>query len=161
MNEVTHRGLVVALLGVLCLSGCGGTPGYEVSIGANARSATVSAMSFAAVTDGSGVARVVGTLLNTSAAPTRLVGVSAKAERVSVKAVLNRPIPLRPGEPVSLAQVAAIDLKADVLPEGFLIELTLEFTHSRAMVLHTPIEPRSGPYREIEVTGPPDGRVRP
>lgn len=150
---------------ILLVASCGtetDVDGYEPSIGSNARSDSVEALGFAAVTDGEGAATVVGSLLNEGPRAGGLVEASVDAESGPVETVLSEgPLALPPGESVQLATMQAITLRSDVLRPGFFVELTMRFQRSEPITMLIPVEPQQGPYAEIEVAAPPDGDVSP
>lgn len=152
------------LLLVVTLTGCAPDDDepYQASIGTNERTGVVDALGFAIVTDGEGNGRVVGTLLNRTDDPAALVSAEVRSERGTVTAaVLDEEVDLPPGEPVELARVPAIGVRADELPVGFFVELTLGLDDGSEVDLLVPVEPQEGPYAEIEVTAVPDGDVSP
>lgn len=153
--------LVAPLLGG-CSSGADDTAPYKASIGSNERTESTDALGFAIVVDGKGNGRVVGTLLNSTDEPQALVGANVDTERgPATAAVIEDRLALPPDEPVELAREPAIDVSAPDLPVGYFVELTLDIKGGETIEMLVPVEAQKGPYAEIEVTEPPDGRVAP
>lgn len=95
---------------------------------------------------------MVGILVNDANVPDRLIGAHVTTESGPIAAtLLDGPVPLIPDHPVRLAARKAILLTADHFREGLVIKLTLDFAHSPDVHVGIPVEPRSGPYADIEV----------
>lgn len=158
-----HRRAAGVAMALILTAGCGGAGvKSEPAIGTGERSETVSALSFAAVTDGRGVATVVGTLLNEGEARDRLIGARAEARVGDVIAALpDGPISLPTSAPVQLAPRKGIMLVSPEFREGSLIHLTMKFARSPDITMKIPVEPQTGPYADIEVLRPADGDVAP
>ena len=155
--------LVMMLVTVGALSGCSSNDlEYEPSIGSNARTPSMQALSLAVVTDGEGLGTLVGTMVNEGDETDRLVDVQATAETGPIPTRLpGGPVALPTDEPVRLSTTKAVLMESDNLRQGYWVDLTLSFADSRQMTLKAPVEPRSGPYAEIEITRPADEDVSP
>lgn len=149
------------MIGVL--AGCGGKNlDFEPAIGSNARTPTMQALSLAVVTNGRGVGTLVGSLINEAEDTDHLTNVTATSENGPISATLpGGPVALPQDELVRLATENAVMLRSDNLRQGFWIDLTLRFEDAPRIKLKAPVEPRSGPYAEIEITTPPDGDISP
>lgn len=155
---------IVALVVALSTAGCSeAEPVTEPPLGQVARTATIDALDLVLVTNGKGVARLVGTLVNQADEPDRLVGVDLTAEPPGGYSVVlaKGPFTLREDEPFRLYRDAEVTVVADALRPGFRADLTLAFARSGSLTTTVPIEPNTGVYRDIEVTRPPDGDIRP
>lgn len=134
----------------------------EPSIGQVERTATIRAMGMALVTDGRDAARLVGTLLNESKRPDRLVGIDVDTEIGTFAVTLaDGPVVLAPNEPFHLAREGDVTVFSDYLRKGFRVKATLVFRHSPPIVTNLPVESQSGPYANVEVIRPSDGQIRP
>lgn len=156
--------LLLLALVLATLVGCGGDGPHddaEVSHGNDERTGEVKGLSMAAVTNGEGVAAVVGTLLNESDEPDRLVGVEATSERGPVRAVLAEEVDLPKEEPLRLARENLVTLVSEVLVPGRFITVTFTFAESPALEMQVPVEPHGEAYADIEIVRPPDGDVTP
>lgn len=145
--------LLTTLLLTVALTGCGQDPvPAEPSIGKVTRSETLTASGLALVTEGRGVARLVGTLLNEADRPDRLVGVDVDTEIGDYSVVLGEaPLVLRPDEPYRLAREGEVTVVSPRLRRGFRVELTLAFRHAAPVQVTVPVESRTGPYADVPV----------
>lgn len=159
------RRTAAACLGALVLlasTGCAEVePEAEPPIGKVEDETPMKALSMALVTNGRGAARMVGTVVNKTGEPDRLIGVDLATERPFQVWVADAPIELPPGEPVRLARDAELTIFTDGLRPGFRADVTLVFRNSPPIETRVPVEPRTGPYAEVEVLRPPDGDISP
>jgi hypothetical protein len=159
------RWLVMALVAALltAVAGCSGDDvDAEPSIGQSERTESVRALGMALVTDGDGVARFVGTLLNEAEETDRLVGVDIDTEIGPFALVFAEgPILLQTDEPFRLAREGEVLVVSDKLRKGFRVELTLVFRNSAPIVTTVPVESQTGPYADVEITRPLDGSIAP
>jgi hypothetical protein len=159
------RRTVAACLGALVLlvsTGCAGAEAeFEPPIGKVEDETPMKALNLAMVTNGLGAARMVGTIVNKTGEPDRLVGVDLATERPFQVWVADAPVELPPGEPVRLAREAELTVFTDGLRPGFRADVTLVFRNSPPMETSVPVEPQTGPYAEVEVLRPPDGDISP
>ena len=157
--------LVVALVVTLltAVAGCSGDDvDAEPSIGQSERTESVRALGMALVTDGDGVARFVGTLLNEAEETDRLVGVDIDTEIGPFALVFAEgPILLQTDEPFRLAREGEVLVVSEKLRKGFRVELTLVFRNSAPIVTTVPVESQTGPYADVEITRPLDGSIAP
>jgi hypothetical protein len=155
--------LVLLLLAVTALVGCSeDTVDAEPSIGQVERSETVTATGLALVTNGEGVARLVGTLLNEGETTDRLSGVDVDTEIGQFAVTIaEAPVVLRHDEPFRLAREGHVLVRSPNLRQGFRVEMTLVFRNSVPITTTVPVEPRTGPYEDVEVRTPPDGDIAP
>lgn len=156
----------LAVLAALLLSGataCADPPvRTEPSIGQVESTETMKALGMALVTNGRGAARLVGTLVNSSDEPDRLVGVDVDPTIESYDVVIaDGPIILPPDEPVTLARDAQMMVFSEQFRPGFRPELRLIFANSAPIVTTIPVETQTGPYAEVEVLEPLDGDISP
>jgi hypothetical protein len=155
--------LPLLILTVTALAGCSqDTVDAEPSIGQVERSESVTATGLALVTDGEGVARLVGTLLNEGETTDRLsrVDVDTEIGRFAVT-IAEAPIVLLQDEPFRLAREGRVLVRSPNLRQGYRVEMTLVFSNSVPITTTVPVEPRTGPYEDVEVTTPPDGDIAP
>ncbi len=162
MNRRTRmiRPSAVLLTAALMLtSACGpdGDGDSQPPIGQVERNATVTASNLAIVTDGEGRGVLVGTLVNDGEGEDRLIDVDAEGELEFPIAVelVGGPVVIPPETPVQLADDPAVLISADRLVQGFRAPLELTFESSAQIVTTVPVEPRTGPYADIEI--PPAG----
>lgn len=162
-----HRStaIVLAILLALVMSSCAGDDeDYEASDGEVARTDSIDALNLVLVTDGEGVARLIGTLVNQADQPDELVDLTLEAEPESGYSVVlgGESIPLAPDEPLRLYRDAQVTVVADdAFRPGFRADVVLTFADSEPLRTTVPIERNTGPYSDVEVTRPPDGDIRP
>lgn len=139
------------------MSASSGAGTYDASTGSNARTEQVDALGFAIVVDEAGNGRVVGTLTNTGDAPRALTGAAVKSDGTPVHAAhLADVIPLPTRDPVDLTEAPPVSVTAADLSVGSFVELTLDVTHGRLVEMLVPVEPRKGPYSDVDVVPVPD-----
>lgn len=159
------RRTVAGCLGALVLltsTGCAERrPEAEPSIGKVEDETPMKALGMALVTNGDGAARMVGTIVNKTGEPDRLVGVDLDTDGPFQVWVDDAPVVLPRNEPVRLARDAALTIFAKGLKPGFGADLTLVFLNSPPIETHVPVATQTGPYAEVEVLLPPDGDVSP
>jgi hypothetical protein len=148
------------------LAGCTGSDrrddGVDESRGQVARTATMDALDLVLVTNGKGVARLVGTLVNQGDQPDRLVGLDVDAEPAGYSVVLaDGPYELPEDEPFRLYRDANVTVVAEAFSPGYRADLTLVFADSAPITTTVPVERNTGVYRDVEVMRPPDGDIRP
>lgn len=158
-------GALVVLMAA-ALAGCTSTDrradGVDESRGQVARTDTMDALDLVLVTNGKGVARLVGTLVNQADQPDRLIGVDVDTEPVGHSVILaDGPYVLRQDEPFRLYRDANLTVVADAITPGYRADLTLVFADSAPVTTTVPVETNTGVYRDIEVVRPPDGDIRP
>jgi hypothetical protein len=169
---MTSRSLTRALAGSVALvlatvlAGCTSTDrraaGVDESRGQVARTETMDALDLVLVTNGKGVARLIGTLVNQADEPDRLVGLDVDAEPAGHSVVLaDAPYVLEPDEPFRLYRDGNVTLVAEAMAPGYRADLTLVFARSTPITTTVPVERDTGVYRDIEVVSPPDGDIRP
>ena len=155
---------VAVALGAV-LAGCSEdrrAEGVDESRGQVERSATIDALDLVLVTNGKGVARLVGTLINQAGARDRLVGLDIDSEPRGHSVIFaDGPYVLAEDEPLLLYREATITVVADAFKPGYRADLTLVFANSPPISTTVPVEENTGVYRDIEVVRPPDGDIRP
>lgn len=153
--------LVTAL--VTLLAGCGDDPvESEPAQGTVARTESVDALNLVLVTEGLGVARLVGTVINQAEETDRLVGIDVDTEIGEFSVIVARaPLTLPTDEPLELARDAEVSVLAERLRPGFMAELTLVFANSAPIQVQAPVREREGAYSDVEVLRPPDGDIAP
>lgn len=157
---------VVAAAVATTLAGCTSTDrradGVDESRGQVERTATMDALDLVLVTNGKGVARLVGTLINQAEEPDRLVGLDVDSEPAGHSVILaDGPYVLPADEPVRLYRDTNVTVIADAITPGYRADLTLVFADSAPITTTVPVESNTGIYRDIEVMRPPDGDIRP
>lgn len=156
--------LSVALL-AFSLAGCSSdrrADGVDESSGQVERTATIDALNLVLVTNGDGVARLIGTLVNQADQPDRLVGLDVDAEPPGYSVILaDGPYVLPEDDPLRLYRDANVTLLSEAFTPGYRADLTLVFANSGPLRTTVPVEKNIGIYRDIEITRPPDGDVRP
>lgn len=158
----TIRYLVTCLLLILPLSACGEPTESTPAVGQVERTETIDALNLVLVTNGDGVARLVGTLLNESDELDRLVGVDVDTEIGEFSVILaDAPVLLPSEEPVKLARDAVVTVVSDALRPGFRAELTLVFRESEPIVTTVPVKLQEGIYEDVDILEPPDGDIVP
>lgn len=157
---------VVSAVVVTALAGCTSTDrradGVDESRGQVERTPTMAALDLVLVTDGKGVARLVGTLVNQAEEPDRLIGLDVDTEPPGHSVILaDGPYVLPEDEPVRLYRDTNVTMIADAITPGYRADLTLVFANSAPIRTTVPVETNTGVYRDIEVMRPPDGDIRP
>lgn len=160
-STAVHRRSLVGLVALLALvlSACGRdqlpiSPG----IGVAEHGESIDALSMTVVTNGDGIATLVGTLLNHGSGPDRLVEVSATTQASAVKSVLDHgPVALPVGEPVRLAAQSAVTFTADKFQLGYLMDVTLRFERAGELTIRAIMYPQAGAFKDVEITQPPAG----
>ncbi|HEU5036868.1 MAG TPA: hypothetical protein VFT70_07680 [Nocardioides sp.] len=159
--QIASGGLLAVLL--TSIAACGDDPvPVEPSIGQDEHTETIKALDLVLVTNGHGVARLVGTLVNTSDQVDRLVGIDVDTDIGDFDVVIaDGPILLSPNDPFRLMRDGHVTVLSDRLRPGFRPKLTLVFRSSHRLVTTVPVERAVGPYAEVEVTSSPDGDISP
>lgn len=148
------------LLGTL--TGCGEEVPAEPPVGKVERTDSIIATNLVLVTNGRGVARMVGTLVNEADREDRLVGLDIAADVGEYSVTFaDGPIRLPPDEPVQLTRDARVIIVSDTLRPGFRADVRLAFRNSETITTTVPVEPQEGAYEEVEVTRPQDGDISP
>jgi hypothetical protein len=163
MKARNRKVLLFGLAMVLwMLSGCSEEPEAEPSLGQTERTESITATDLVLVTNGDGVARMVGTLINEAEEQDRLVGLDIETD-VGEYAVTfaEGPIVLPTDEPVKLARDALVTVVSDSLRPGLRADLRLSFRNSETIDTTVLVKPQSGVYEEVEITQPPDGDISP
>lgn len=129
---------------------------YRPPVGVSGLSENVEALSLTVVTDGTGVATLVGTLFNQGPHADVLVDVAASPPPGDggepVVARLTRgPVPLPVGEPVRLAPLHAVTLTSEEFLPAYGLELTLTFARSGPIRLVVLVFPRDGFFADVPV----------
>lgn len=154
-------GVVAATAAMLLpLAGCADDSEVpnETAAGAIDRTETIDALNLVLVTDGTGAARLVGTVINEAEQTDRLVGIDVDTEVGPYSLVFGEgPLTLPTDEPLELADDAEVSVISDNLRPGFMAELTLMFENSAPVVSQVPVRLQEGPYSDIEVIPPPGG----
>ncbi len=148
------------------LAGCTSTDrradGVDESRGQVARTATMDALDLVLVTNGKGVARLVGTLVNKADQPDRLVGLDVDSEPPGHSVTFaNGPYVLPEDEPFRLYRDANVTVVAEAFSPGYRADVTLVFAESAPISTTVPVERNTGVYSDVEVVRPPDGDIRP
>lgn len=156
----------VAVVIAAALAGCTSTDrradGVDESRGQVTRTATMDALDLVLVTNGKGVARLVGTLVNQGDQQDRLVGLDVDSEPAGHSVILaDGPYVLPEGEPFRLYREANVTVVAEAFSPGYRADLTLVFAESAPITTTVPVERNTGIYRDVEVMRPPDGDIRP
>jgi hypothetical protein len=156
----------VALVLAMVLAGCTGTDrraaGVDESRGQVERTESMDALDLVLVTNGKGVARLIGTLVNQADQPDRLVGLDVDTEPAGHSVVVaDAPYVLEQDEPFRLYRDGNVTVYADAFAPGYRADLTLVFARSVPITTTVPVKRNTGVYRDIEVTSPPDGDIRP
>jgi hypothetical protein len=126
------------------------------------RTETITAADLILVTNGRGVARMVGTLVNDAEAEDRLVGPDIATDVGEYSGTFAEgPIVLPTDEPVRLPRDALVTVLSDSLRPGFRADIRLSFRNSETITTTVPVEPQEGVYEEVEITQPPDGDISP
>lgn len=149
-------------LALVPLTGCAGTKKSqgEPSLGQVERTETITAADLVLVTNGRGVARLVGTLLNDAEEEDRLVGLDIATDIGEYSVTFAEgPIVLPTGEPVRLARDALVTVLTNSLRPGFRADMRLSFRNSETITTTVLVEPQKGVYAEVEITQPPDGDI--
>lgn len=137
-------------------------PEGEAPVGQVERTETIEALDLVLVTNGNGVARLVGTIINEADEDDRLIGIDVDTEIGEFSVIVaDAPIVLRPDEPVKLAREAVVTVLSKALRPGFRGELTLVFRDSPPIVTTVPVKLQEGIYEDVEVMEPPDGDIAP
>ncbi len=161
----TRRGGVLLLGLVLMLwmlSGCSEEPRAEPSLGQTERTGSITATDLVLVTNGDGVARMVGTLVNEAEETDRLVGLDIGTDVGEYAVTLAEgPIVLPTGETVTLARDARVTVVSDTLRPGFRAEVSLSFRNARTIDTTVLVKSQEGVYEDVEITQPPDGEIAP
>jgi hypothetical protein len=135
---------------------------YRPAVGVSALREDVDALSLTVVTNGAGVATLVGTLLNEGPQPDSLIGVSAFSPLPAgspVTATLTHgPVPLPVGQPIELAPISAVTLTSADFPVGYALNVTLTFARSGQINLLVLIYPQDDIFDEVKVpaSAPPN-----
>src|SRR4051794_25675238 len=129
------RACLSGLLAVLLLTavGCGTSDlRYSPSVGVNHLGEEMDALGLTIVTNGEGVATLVGTLLNHGTQPDQLVAVQARSpNQPPITAQLTRgPVRLPVEGPIRMAESSAVTLTAEGFRLGYTVDLRLEFAHA-------------------------------
>lgn len=144
--------LVVALFAGLVLTACADETELEPPIGQVENNATVTAANMAIVTDDEGNAVLVGTLVNNGEQEDRLLEVVVRTEGgETVPVTLTSDVVLPVEEPVRLADDPSVLIGSEQLNQGFRAPLELAFAESEPIETTVTVEPRSGPYKDIEI----------
>ncbi len=154
-----HRLVAMATMVVaVLLAGCSEDPEAEPSLGAVERTGSVTAADLVLVTNGEGVARLVGTLVNEAEDSDRLVGIDLQTEVGEYSVILAQaPVVLPTGEPVRLARDAEVTVLSDTLKPGFRADLRLSFRNSASISTTVPVNLPEGIYSDVEVLDPDAG----
>lgn len=152
----------VALTLAAALAGCTSTDrrddGVDESRGQVERTDTMDALDLVLVTNGKGVARLVGLVDQ----PDRLVGLDVDSEPPGHSVIFaDGPYVLPEDEPVRLYRDTNVTLIADEFTPGYRADLTLVFANSAPIRTTVPVETNTGVYSDVEVMRPPDGDIRP
>jgi hypothetical protein len=156
-------GAVAAVALLLPLTGCAKeNPRASPPLGAVERTDSMSAIDLVLVTNGHGVARLVGTLANTGTKADRLVGADLDGEVGHFSLIFgDGPFVIPPDQPLKLARDAEVTVISDQLRPGFDAKLTLYFADSRPVQSHVIVRRQRGAYKDVEVIRPPDGDIAP
>ena len=155
---------VVAVLVALVLAGCGSDRPDVVdeSRGQVERTASIDALDLVLVTNGDGVARLIGTLINQADETDRLVGLDVEAEPPGYSVIFaDGPYALPEDDKLRLYRDANVTVISEAFSPGYRADVTLVFANSEPLTTTVPIERNTGIYRDVEVTQPPDGDIRP
>lgn len=161
------RGVLVvsAALLLLSLAGCGEDrreDTVDAPLGQVERTATIDALNLVLVTNEEGAARLIGTLINQADRPDRLVGLDVDADPPGYSVILaDGPYVLPQDEPLRLYRDANVTVLSEAFRPGFRADVTLAFANSGPIRTTVPVETNTGIYRDIEVSRPPDGDIRP
>ncbi|QSR28919.1 hypothetical protein CFI00_00055 [Nocardioides sp. S5] len=155
----------MVILLALVLAGCGSdrrADAVDESSGQVERTESIDALNLVLVTDGTGVARLIGTLVNQADEPDRLVGLDVDAEPPGYTVIFaDGPYLLPEGEPLRLYRDANVTLLSEAFVPGYRADVTLAFAGSEPLTTTVPVERNTGIYRDVEVRQPPDGDIRP
>lgn len=156
--------VVVAVLVALVLAGCGSDRPDVVdeSRGQVERTASIDALDLVLVTNGDGVARLIGTLINQADETDRLVGLDVEAEPPGYSVIFaDGPYALPEDDKLRLYRDANVTVISEAFSPGYRADVTLVFANSEPLTTTVPIERNTGIYQDVEVTQPPDGDIRP
>ena len=144
------------------LVGVDGPDNADPPLGAVERTESIDALNLVLVTEGEGVARLVGTVINEAEETDRLIGIDVDTEIGPYSLIFAEgPLLLPTGEPLRLAREAEVTVVSDRLRPGFMAEVTLLFENSEPVVSQVLVKLREGAYSEVEVMRPPDGDISP
>jgi len=156
---------VLAVLLALGLAACGSdrrADTVDESSGQVERTESIDALNLVLVTDGTGVARLIGTLVNQADERDRLVGLDVDAEPPGYSMVFaDGPYALPEDGKLRLYRDANVTVIAEAFEPGYRADVTLVFASSEPLTTTVPIERNTGIYKDIEVRQPPDGDIRP
>jgi len=125
-------------------TGCSEEPRAEPSLGQVERTETITAADLVLVTNGRGVARMVGTLVNDAEEEDRLVGLDIATDvgEYSVTSA-EGPIVLPTDEPVKLARDTLVTVLSDSLRPGCRADIRLSFRNSETITTTVPHDLRA------------------
>lgn len=155
---------------LLSLTACGeddlasvdGPDNADPPLGAVERTENIDALNLVLVTEGEGVARLVGTVINQAEETDRLIGIDVDTEVGPYSLIFAEgPLLLPTDEPLRLAREAEVTVVSDRLRPGFTAEVTLLFENSAPVVSEVLVKLREGVYSDVEVMRPPDGDIAP
>lgn len=164
MLRRTTRYLLTCVLLTLTLTSCmeEDRDPTGAGVGQYERTQSIDALNLVLVTNGEGVARLVGTLLNEGEEVDRLVGMDIDTEIGDFSVIVaDAPVELAPDEPVKLARDAQVTVLSDALRPGYRAELLLVFRNSEPIATTVLVERQEGIYEDVEVMEPPDGDIAP
>jgi hypothetical protein len=154
----------MAVLLALVLAGCGADRPDVVdeSRGQVERTDSVDALNLVLVTNGDGVARLIGTLINQADEPDRLIGLDVDAEPTGYSfSFADGPYVMPEADKLRLYRDANVTVISEAFAPGYRADVTLVFANSEPLTTTVPIERNTGIYQDVEVTRPPDGDIRP
>lgn len=148
--------LLVVLLGLLALAGCGGRDlRYTPAVGVTELREDMDALSLTVVTDGEGSATLVGTLLNHGKEPDQLVKVEARSPSTGQSVAVSLPdgpVGLPVEVPVQLAEQFAVRLKEPSFRLGYALDLTLSFARADDITLKVLMYPQTGAFDDVTIS---------